>query len=135
MTLEPLLAAPRAIWLHLAAAVSAFALGAWLLLASRKGGAAHRVLGALYLLLMVVAAVSAMWIHTINPNGPLGLSPVHILIVTTLWGVVGGLRAARRHDVKRHRRAMINLYISAMLLAGALTLLPGRLLYRVLFSP
>ena len=134
MTLEPLLGAPRAIWLHVAAAVSAFVLGAWLLLASRKGGRAHRVLGALYLILMVVAAGSAMRIHTINPNGPLGLSPVHILVATTLWGVVGGLRAARRHDVEHHRRVMIRLYITAMLLAGALTLLPGRLLYRVLFG-
>ncbi len=135
MTLAPLLAAPRPIWLHLAAAVSALVLGAWLLLASRKGGTAHRVFGALYLVLMVLAAGSAMWIHALNPHGPLGLSPVHILVVTTLYGVVSGLRAARRHDVQGHRRAMTSLYLTAILLAGALTLVPGRLLYRTLFGP
>jgi uncharacterized membrane protein len=135
VTLEPLLLAPRAIWLHLAAALSAFFIGAWLLLASEKGSRTHRVAGSLYLALMVVAAVSAMWIHTLNPNGPLGLSPVHILVVTTLWGTIAGWRAARRHDVARHRRAMMSLYVSAMLLAGAFTLVPGRLLYRMLLAP
>lgn len=135
MTLEPLLGAPRAIWLHLAAALTAFCLGAWLLLASRKGGRTHRVAGSVYLALMTVAAVSSVWIHTLNPNGPFGFSPVHILVVTTLWGTFAGWRAARRHDVARHRRAMISLYVSAMLLAGAFTLVPGRLLYRMLLAP
>jgi uncharacterized membrane protein len=63
-----------------------------------------------------------------------GLSPIHLLVPLTLYGVFAALRAAWTHNVAMHRRAMIAVYLSALLLAGGLTLLPGRLMHTVLFG-
>ena len=43
--------------------------------------------------------------------------------------------AAHRHEVARHRRAMMSLFLGALLIAGAFTLLPGRIMHRVVFGP
>jgi len=42
---------------------------------------------------------------------------------------------ARRHEVARHRSAMIALFTGALVIAGAFTLLPGRIMHAVLFGP
>lgn len=131
MHLELLARATPAVQFHVATVLPAFVLGTWLLLASRKGSPAHRAIGALYLLLMSLTALSTLFVHEIRPGG---YSPIHLLIPLTLYGVIGGLRAIRRGDVRAHRRAMLGLYVGALLIAGVLTLLPGRLMYRVLFG-
>ena len=45
-----------------------------------------------------------------------------------------GITSMRRGNIKGHRNAMLGLYFGAILIAGGLTLLPGRLLHRVLFG-
>jgi uncharacterized membrane protein len=42
--------------------------------------------------------------------------------------------AARRHHVGNHRFAMISLFAGALVIAGAFTLLPGRIMHRVVFG-
>jgi uncharacterized membrane protein len=42
--------------------------------------------------------------------------------------------AAHRHQVPRHRRAMIGLFVGALVIAGLFTLWPGRIMYAVVFS-
>jgi len=42
--------------------------------------------------------------------------------------------AAHRHDVARHRRAMIMIFAGALVVAGAFTLLPGRIMHAVAFG-
>ena len=49
-------------------------------------------------------------------------------------GVVGALYYARRGDIARHKRAMIGTYVGAILIAGAFTLVPGRIMHAVLFG-
>jgi len=132
MTLAPVLAAPAAVLLHLVTVLPAAGIGAWLILASRKGALWHRRMGYLFLALMTVTALSTVFVREIDPDG--GLSPIHLLIPVTLLGVGGGLIAARRHDVRRHKRVMLALYLGALVLAGAFTLMPGRLLHRVFFG-
>ena len=131
MTLAPLLSAPPAVWIHLVTVVPAAFIGAWLILGSVKGARWHRRLGYAFLILMSVTAVSAVFVRQINDGG---FSWVHLLIPLTLFGVASGLIAARRHDIRRHRAAMLGLYLGALVVACGFTLLPGRLLYRVFFG-
>jgi len=41
---------------------------------------------------------------------------------------------ARRHRVAAHRTAMMSLFIGALVIAGAFTLLPGRVMHAVVFG-
>lgn len=135
MDLKPILDAPFAVKLHLVTVVPAFLIGTWLIFASRKGAPVHRAFGAIYLVLMTVTAITTLFVHQLMPGSPFfGLSPVHLLVPLTLFAVISALWAVRRHDIAGHRRAMIILYVGGMLIAGGLTLLPGRILHRVFFS-
>jgi uncharacterized membrane protein len=129
--LKPILDAPLAVKVHLATVVPAFAIGTWLIFASRKGAPVHRAFGAVYLVLMTVTAITTLFVHELMPDSPFfGLSPLHLLVPLTLFAVVSALWAIRHRDIAGHRRAMVMLYIGGMLIAGGFTLLPGRLLSR-----
>jgi uncharacterized membrane protein len=131
MNLTPIATASLAIKIHLATVLPAFAIGTWLIFASRKGSPTHRALGVTYLTLMTVTAASTFFIRSIWPGS---LSPVHLFIPLTLFGVVGALFHIRRGNIRRHRNAMLGLYVGGLLIAGSLTLLPGRLLHGVFFG-
>jgi len=45
-----------------------------------------------------------------------------------------GIYFARRHNVVGHRKTMLGLFFGALVVAGAFTLLPGRILGRVVFG-
>jgi uncharacterized membrane protein len=135
MTWEPLLRAPPAVQLHVATVLPAFLLGTWQIFASRKGAPVHRAVGYLYLALMTVTAVTTLWVHQIMPRSPFyGLSPIHLLIPLVLFGVAAALYGAWTHNVRMHRSAMIGVYVGAILIAGALTLLPHRIMHAVVFG-
>lgn len=131
MTLEPLLKAAPVIQLHAAAATAAFMIGLVQLVA-RKGVVLHRVLGWTWVVLMLLASLSAFFIHEIKLWG--AWSPVHLLAALTLVGLCNGVWQARRHDVQRHRRAMTGLFVFALLVAGLATLAPGRIMHEVVFG-
>jgi uncharacterized membrane protein len=131
MTLAPLLAAPAAIQIHAFAAIAAFALGL-VQLAKPKGTAAHRLVGWSWAGLMLTVAVSSLFIHTIRLWGP--WSPIHLLSLLVLVTLPLALWHAHRHDVQRHRAAMTSLFLFALVAAGALTFLPGRIMHAVAFS-
>lgn len=133
MTLTPLLDAPFATQLHAASAILATALGAFALW-RRKGTALHKVLGRIWVVLMLVTATSALFIHDIRLIGP--FSPIHLFSLFTYVSLFQGLKAILVHrDVQRHRAEMQGLYAGALMLAGAFTLLPGRRMHMVLFGP
>lgn len=60
MSLEPLLHAPLAVQIH----------GTYQIFLSRKGAPWHRVLGYIYLALMTVTSVAALFVHQLMPRGP-----------------------------------------------------------------
>ena len=135
MSLAPLLAAPFAVKLRVATVVPAFLLGTWLIFFSRKGAPYHRAIGYVYLTLMTVTSIAALFVHTLMPNGPFfGFSPIHLFVPLTLFGVVGALYYARRHNIRAHRQSMLGVYIGGLLIAGSLTLLPGRIMHTVFFG-
>lgn len=135
MTLEPLVHAPLAVRIHVATVVPAFLLGTYQIFLSRKGAPLHRALGYLYLSLMTITAIAALFIHALMANGPFwGFSPIHLFVAVTLFGVVAALRGAWKHNVPLHKRAMLGVYIGGILIAGSLAFLPGRIMHAVVFG-
>lgn len=131
MNLAPLLDAPLAIQIHVAAVLPAAILGLYMF-GARKGTPVHRLLGKVWLGLMVLAAASSFFIHTINLF--LGFSPIHLLSVYVLYGSWQAIRAARLHRIREHRLNVIGMYVGGIAIAGGFTLLPGRLMHDVVFT-
>ena len=131
MTLAPLLSASPAIQFHAFAAMTAFGLGV-VQLAAPKGTLPHRTIGWIWVALMAVIALSSFFIHEIKMVGP--FSPIHLLSIFTLVMLPLAVLHARRHNVKQHRGAMIGIFIGALLVAGAFTFVPGRIMHAVAFG-
>ena len=91
VNLQPILNAPLAIQLHFVTVVPAFFLGAWQLLASRKGSPSHRLIGKIYLTLMSITAVAAFFIPSFTPFsfsvGAIRLGLIHLFIPLTINGI------------------------------------------------
>ncbi|KEJ88240.1 DUF2306 domain-containing protein [Sulfitobacter donghicola] len=109
------------------------ALGAVLLTISifalRKGSPLHRVMGWTWVIMMALVALSSFWINELRVLG--AFSPIHLLSIITLVTLVSSVTAARRHNVKRHKRQMRTLVFGALIVAGGFTFLPGRLMHTV----
>lgn len=131
MSFDPLFAAPLVVQVHAFAAMAAFALGV-VQFAGPKGTLPHRTMGYLWVGLMLVVAGSSFGIYGSRQWG--SFSAIHILSVMVLVLLPLALLAARRHHVGTHRWAMIALFTGALVVAGAFTLLPGRIMHRVLFG-
>ena len=132
MTLAPLLAASPAIQFHAFAAMAAFGLGL-VQFAAPKGTLPHRTIGWIWVALMIVVSVSAFFIHQIRLWGP--WSPIHLLALFTLIVLPIAVWHAHRHAVDKHRNRMVALFIGALTIAGAFTLLPGRIMHAVALGP
>ena len=131
MNLAPLLEAAPAIPLHAFAAMAAFVLGL-VQFAAPKGTLPHRTIGWIWVLLMAVVAASSFWIHQIRLVGP--FSPIHLLSIFTLVMLPLAVWRAHTHRVADHRRIMIMTFIGALVIAGLFTLVPGRIMHRVIFG-
>jgi uncharacterized membrane protein len=131
MSLAPLLDAAPAIELHAFAALTAFALG-MVQLSAPKGTLPHRMIGWIWVTLMAVVGLSSFWIHQLRLWGP--WSPIHLLSIFTLAMLPLAVWAAHRHAVDRHRRAMTGLFFGALVIPGLFTLMPGRIMHKVVFG-
>ena len=131
MDLAPLLDAPGVVQLHAYCAFGALVLGSVQLL-RRKGSMSHRVTGYAWVALMLVIAVSSFWIHEIDQWN--GFSLIHVLSGLTIVTVPLAVLAARSGNIRRHRITMLTLFWIALVVTGLFTLMPGRILHRVLFG-
>ncbi len=127
MTLSPFLAAPAIIQLHVCAALLALVSGSVVML-RRKGTRTHRQLGWIYAAAMVTVASSSLFI---TRNG--SYSAIHLLTALTLIALPYGLLARRAGNIPAHRSAMISLF-AGLAIAGAFTLVPGRLMHQIAFG-
>lgn len=135
MTLAPLLGAPLAVKVHVATVLPAFLIGTYQIFLSRKGAPFHRALGYVYLTLMTITSIAALFVHSLMPKSPFfGMSPIHLLVAVTIFGVIGALRGAWTHNIPLHRRSMLAVYIGGILIAGSLALMPGRIMHAVVFG-
>ena len=86
------------------------------------------------LALMVITAIASAFI--VAPGGEIGgtgFSPIHFFTVWTLINVPVAIYLARKGKIRHHRGAMTGLYVG-LCIAGAFTLLPGRLLNTFFFG-
>lgn len=113
-----------AVAIHVAAVVPAVPLGAWLML-SRKGTPRHKLLGRIWVMLMVVTALSALFIRQANDGQ---FSPIHLFVPLTLFGTWKTVSTIRRGDIAGHHKALIGLYLGALALPGLFSFLPDRLM-------
>jgi uncharacterized membrane protein len=132
MSLAPLFAASPAIQFHAFAAIAAFGLGV-VQLAAPKGTLPHRTIGWIWVALMVAVSGSALFIHQIRLWGQ--WSPIHLLAIFTLTALPLAVWYAHNHAVRKHRDAMVSLFIGALGIAGVFTLLPGRIIHAVVVGP
>lgn len=131
MTFEPLLNAPIAVQFHVATVLPAAVLGA-VLLARRKGTPAHRLLGKIWLVLMVVTSFSTFFIHDLKTVGNFSL--IHLLSIYVIVGSIPAIRAARRGDIRAHRAQVAGMYFGGIVVAGLFTLVPHRVMGAIIFD-
>ena len=121
---------------HMSAAIGALLIGPivlWARLGQRIRPWLHRALGYAWTTLMLVAAISALFIRDFNLPNVGGYTPIHLLIPVTLVSLFMAFRALARRELEAHRKTMQSLYIGACLVAGAFTLLPSRYLGQVIW--
>lgn len=99
--------------------------------AAHKRTLPHLTVGWIWVVLMAVVAASSFCIHRIRMVGP--FSPIHLLSIPTLVLLPLAVWRAHTHRVANHRRIMILLF-TGLVIAGLLTLVPGRLMHRVIFA-
>ena len=131
MQLTPLIA------VHMSAALGALATGPVALWA-RKGRAQrprlHRAFGYAWVTLIIVTAVSALFIRDFSLPNLAGYTPIHLLIPVALAALFGAFWFLARGNIAGHSMIMQNLYLGACVVAGGFTLLPGRYLGQLLWG-
>ena len=117
--------------LHAIMAIVAVILGG-IQLSMKKGGSIHKLLGRIWVGLMLIVAISSFFIHEIKLWG--AYSPIHLLSLWTIFILGVGIYYARVGNVKRHKQSMITLYFFALIVAGFFTLYPGRIMHQILIG-
>ena len=110
--------------IHLVAVIPAAVIGA-VQLAAPKGTRPHRLLGWIWVLAMLTAAVSSFWVMEIRKGA--GWSVIHLLSVWVLVAMGLALWHIRRGNVRAHRRYMVGTLLG-LAGAGIGALMPGRFL-------
>jgi uncharacterized membrane protein len=116
-------------YLHLATILPAFFLGTYLLL-NRKGTKRHKLLGKLYMGLMLFTALVTLFMPAQVGNNLFNhFGFIHIFSFLVLYSVPSAYLSAKKGNITAHKLNMIQLYIGGILIAGAFTFSPGRMLY------
>ena len=127
--MELLLNQTTPIPLHAIAAMVAIIVGG-IQFSMKKGGMVHKILGRLWIGLMLIVSISSFFIHEIKLWG--AYSPIHLLSIWTIFSLGLAIYFVRSGNIKRHKQVMTALYVFALILTGFFTLLPGRVMHQVL---
>lgn len=129
--------------IHLSASLAALVIGPVALWA-RRGHAArvattqrprlHRAAGYAWVTLMLMSALSALFIRDFQLPNVLGYTPIHLFVPYTLGGLFLAFRRLSQGDLAGHRKNMLGLYLGACVGAGTFTLLPSRYLGQLVWG-
>ena len=108
---------------HAFSALTSLLLGGWQLFFSVKGNAAHRLIGKVWVVLMLYVSVTSFWIREIR-HGQFSL--LHILSIVTIVSVLLGIRDARRGNVRSHVGNMRGSWIGLLIAGGFAVGVPSR---------
>lgn len=123
--------------IHTAAALGAVVTGPvalWARLGKAKRPVLHRAAGYAWVTLMLITAISAMFIRDFELPNLSGFTPIHLLVPYTLGGLFAALRYLHQRKIDMHRKTMQQIYIGACGIAGAFTLLPARMLGQLVWG-
>jgi len=113
--------------IHLMTALPALVIGAAILW-RRKGTVGHKLWGRIYTVLMLITATASIFIGAPGSGiAGTGFSFIHIFTVMTFCSIPYAIWSIRKGKIDAHRGAMQGLYVG-LCVAGAFTLIPGRLL-------
>ena len=126
----PLFAAPLSTRVHVAAAVLALFVGAFIFLLP-KGTGFHRLLGWSWVSSMIVVAATS--IAMIADFGT-GINALHVFTAVTVVSLWAALTGIRRGNVRQHAGSMTGLYVGGLIIAGVLAFIPGRMMWNVVFG-
>lgn len=121
---------PLVVHMHVYAALTALLIGTVILLRP-KGRGFHKALGWTWVIAMGITAVSSLFITGNNGNH---WSFIHLLSGWTIIGLPMAIYAIRNRKVETHRRAMTGMFVGGLIVAGALTFIPGRLMFETFFG-
>lgn len=123
--------------IHMTAALGALVLGP-LAIWARRGTVQrprlHRAAGLAWVTLMVVSALSALFIRDFRLPNVWGYTPIHLLVPLTLGTLTLAFVCLARRNIAGHRQAMVKLYWGACVGAGVFTLLPSRYLGQLVWG-
>jgi uncharacterized membrane protein len=123
--------------IHMSAAITAVLLGPvalWARLGRTTRPRLHRALGYAWVTCMITAALSAIFIRDFQLPNAMGYTPIHLLIPLTFFSLYRAFAYLLQGNIQGHRKTMQWLYVSACLVAGAFTLVPGRYLGNLIWS-
>jgi uncharacterized membrane protein len=112
---------------HLASVLPAIPLGLYVLL-TRKDGTRQRMLGKLWMALMVSGALSALFIRHANYGG---FSWIHIFVPVTVLAAIASARAGR---ISQHCRRVIAMYLDTLIVPVLFAFAPGRVMWTWTFG-
>lgn len=119
---------------HLITVLPCVLIGALLLLI-KKGTKLHKNMGKLYMILMLITAFITLFMKAqVGPKFLNHFGWIHLFSVLTFYSIPTAFFAARKGDIKTHKRKMILLYFGAIIIAGAFTFYPGRYLHSLFFN-
>ena len=117
--------------LHAIAAMLAIILGG-VQLYMNKGSLTHKLLGYIWVGLMLIVSVSSFFIHEIKLWNI--YSPIHLLSAWTIFSLGLAIYYVRISNIKRHMQVMIMIYGFALVLTGFFTFMPGRVMHQIVFG-
>ena len=94
----------------------------------------HRAFGYAWVTLMLVAAISSIFIRDFALPNISGYTWIHLLVPVTLGLLLAAFRFLYLGNIKGHRKTMQGLYVGACVIAGGFTLLPSRYLGQLLWG-
>jgi len=120
-------------YFHLATVVPCFFIGTFLLII-KKGTNIHKVLGRIYMILMMLTAGITLFMPAhIGPKFLNHFGWIHSFSLLTIYTVPTAYLAIKNGNIKSHKRKMILLYFGAIIIAGGFTFVPGRYLHELFF--
>ena len=130
------------IFIHAFSASMAVPLGLYIFF-KKKGTKHHKFMGRAWVSFLWIVSVTALFITSPMTEvvfNPRFYSWIHLLIPFTVGNLIYSIWSIRKFKKTKlekhkiaHMRSMIGVYCGALLIAGAFTLMPGRMFHAILF--
>ena len=99
---------------------------------SRLRGRRHQIVGAVWMVAMLVLATSGLFMSTWQVIGP--FNPIHLFSLLVFWGLARSIWHLCNRNFAAHGAEVKGLYFQGLAIAGLFTFVPGRTLNQMFFD-